>query len=209
MNTVRTPASRPASISRQRSPTRKLRLQVDAAILCRARNQTRLGLAARAFIAIVMRADAHVVQMQLARKPRVHLVESALGQRASCDVRLIRNHHQQVARIVEHSAGFTDTGQQFELAQAAGGYGRPSRTTARFSTPSRSRNTALFFGVGAMETQPLTASRAARPAPARAWNRTRHRPSRASNASRATGCDRCSAARSARRPSNHDRHPCR
>ena len=70
---------------------------------------------------------------RLDRRPRL---------RAAPDIRLVCHDDQRVAGGLQPGATAGDAGQETELFDAAGGWGRPSRRTAAFSVPSRSRNTA-------------------------------------------------------------------
>ena len=58
------------------------------------------------------------------------------------DLRLVRYHHEHIAAPASAAHASGNAGKQLHLVEVGGAYGRPSRTIARLSTPSRSRKTA-------------------------------------------------------------------
>src|SRR5260370_18535069 len=84
------------------------------------KQHARLGLAARAGIAVVMRAHADLVERHDAAQSFVHLVDLAAGLPAPRDVRLIGHHDEDEAGPPQVSAGFSDTWQHPELRERSG-----------------------------------------------------------------------------------------
>ena len=67
--------------------------------------QPRSRLSARAVVFIVVHADAHFVDRQLPREPRVHQVEHRWRERAASDLGLIRDDHQPKPRTAQAQQG--------------------------------------------------------------------------------------------------------
>ena len=171
MKTVAHPAARPASISRQRSPTMTLRLRSSSSAAAASTRSPGAGL--RHVHRRCRRGGirAYFVDWESIGQPLIDGVDLRRDSEflARCRADSSPPREQVPRRRVRASASSTPAIRRTSSGPS-GGYGRPSTTRASFNTPSRSRKTAgrrvrtRLDTVGGGEASSTSASSAARSA---------------------------------------------
>jgi len=85
--------------------------------------EARPGFAAEATVGVIVRADAHIVELQVLLKLVVDLGDLFGGGGAAGDVRLIGDEDQRETGFAEFAAGFADSVQQAEIGKRYGRVG--------------------------------------------------------------------------------------
>src|SRR5205085_935461 len=101
------------------------RLQRDVPVAGGIYQQAGSGLAASAAVSIVVRTDAHVVELQPALNETVHLVHGLAAAGAAADVGLVGDHKELETRAFELRARLGHIGQDLELVERIGRIGLP------------------------------------------------------------------------------------
>src|SRR6516162_7578743 len=111
---VRQPASRPASISRQRSPTK---------LLTGAQYHAGLRLTAVALLSVVMLTNLDRVERQTGGEPRIDLIDIGAARFAARDIGLVGNDNQQKAfalQFLECCAGAVSDNELLQITRRVG-----------------------------------------------------------------------------------------
>src|SRR5208337_4661668 len=95
-------------------------LQIDIPNAGRFEQQARLRLAAGATRGVVVRAEAHAVQLQEALQALVHLGDLFGRDQATRDVRLICDQDQREPSLAQSAAGFANARQQSKIGEGRG-----------------------------------------------------------------------------------------